>query len=250
MIRHPLLTVGAVLLSLACGGGGGSDPTPNEVTPVVASIAPQDGTPGTTVTISGSGFSTTAAENQVAFGDALAQVTSATATELTVIAPAGSGAALVSVAVNGETATSHPTFTYQTHLCPEYAVSYTLGAESYALTHGLTEAGGIPHGNPNAYESGAPEIVASQNPCGLYDLWYYVGLGEACGETLYIYPDLAGGERIARFYWEGNEPFYWFAEEPSVQVTVMDDEAIKGTFTGEGITGEFCVARNDEFQVD
>jgi gliding motility-associated-like protein len=55
--------------------------------PVVSSFSPISGPIGTAVTITGSGFNTTASKNIVFFGAVAAKVTSATATSLTVTVP-------------------------------------------------------------------------------------------------------------------------------------------------------------------
>jgi gliding motility-associated-like protein len=58
-------------------------------TPAISSFSPSSGGIGTTVTITGSGFDTAPANNVVYFGATRAAVTTATATELKVTAPAG-----------------------------------------------------------------------------------------------------------------------------------------------------------------
>lgn len=57
--------------------------------PAITSFTPASGPAGTAVTITGSGFNTTAAGNIVYFGAAKATVTAGSATSLTVTAPAG-----------------------------------------------------------------------------------------------------------------------------------------------------------------
>ncbi|MFS2109740.1 IPT/TIG domain-containing protein [Sphingomonas sp. Sphisp140] len=83
------------------------------VVPTLTSIAPNSGPVSQVVTISGTGFSTTPANNTVAFGGAgNGTVTGASATSLTVTAPAvGSGAQAVTVTVNGQTSGS-ATYTF------------------------------------------------------------------------------------------------------------------------------------------
>src|SRR5471030_1583932 len=71
-------------------------------TPAITSFSPASGPVGTSVTITGSGFNTTAANNIVFFGATVAQVTSASATILTVIVPAGATYQPISV-LNGGT---------------------------------------------------------------------------------------------------------------------------------------------------
>lgn len=61
---------------------------PASVLPVITSFAPASGNPGDTVTLVGRNFEPTAALNQVDFNGAPANVTSATATQLTVTVPA------------------------------------------------------------------------------------------------------------------------------------------------------------------
>jgi hypothetical protein len=57
--------------------------------PTITSFSPTSGPVGTSVTISGTGFSTTAANNLVYFGAVKATVSAATSTSLTVAVPAG-----------------------------------------------------------------------------------------------------------------------------------------------------------------
>ena len=57
--------------------------------PTITSFSPTSGPVGTTVTITGTNFSTTAANNSVFFGGAKAVITSASATEIQVTVPSG-----------------------------------------------------------------------------------------------------------------------------------------------------------------
>lgn len=59
--------------------------------PTISSFSPTSGPVGSTVTINGTGFNTTSANNVVYFGGAKATVLTASATQLTVQVPAGSG---------------------------------------------------------------------------------------------------------------------------------------------------------------
>lgn len=70
-------------------------------TPAVTSFTPASGPIGTTVTITGTNFSTTPASNIVYFGATRAVVTAATGTQLTVTVPAGATYQPISVSVNG-----------------------------------------------------------------------------------------------------------------------------------------------------
>ena len=75
-------------------------------TPVISSVSPLKGRPGTVATINGTGFSTTPASNIVYFGGMRAVVAAATATSLQVTVPYGATYAPVSVLVSGLTAYS------------------------------------------------------------------------------------------------------------------------------------------------
>jgi len=78
--------------------------------PSITSFTPTSGPIGTTVTITGSNFSTTPANNIVYFGATKATVTSATSTQLTTTVPAGATYQPITVSVSGLTAQSHLPF--------------------------------------------------------------------------------------------------------------------------------------------
>jgi len=80
------------------------------VSPVITSFSPASGAVGTTVTITGSGFSVAAADNYVWFGAVQATVSAASTTELTVTVPAGTTYQPITVTVNGLTAYSSKPF--------------------------------------------------------------------------------------------------------------------------------------------
>ncbi|MCX6121918.1 MAG: FG-GAP-like repeat-containing protein [Ignavibacteriales bacterium] len=79
-------------------------------TSAVLSFTPTSGPIGTTVTITGSNFSTTPANNIVYFGAVSAQVSSATQTQLVVAVPTGATYQPISVTVNGLTAYANAPF--------------------------------------------------------------------------------------------------------------------------------------------
>jgi len=83
-----------------------SEPGP----PTITSFTPTFGPVGTSVTISGTNFSTTAANNIVWFGAVKATVISATSTQLTVTVPTGATYQPITVTVNGLTAYSGTPF--------------------------------------------------------------------------------------------------------------------------------------------
>ncbi|NBP68214.1 MAG: hypothetical protein EBR30_17660 [Cytophagia bacterium] len=100
----------AVLLTtviISCGGDDNAE-TP---APTISGFTPTSGEVGASVTINGTNFSTTPANNEVKFGSVTATVTAATATSLTTTVPAGATTGKISVTVNDKTAISAADFT-------------------------------------------------------------------------------------------------------------------------------------------
>jgi Concanavalin A-like lectin/glucanases superfamily/IPT/TIG domain len=79
--------------------------------PTITSFSPTSGVAGSTVTIAGTNFSTTAANNIVKFNNTTATVTSASSTQLEVNVPANATTGKISVDVNGLTVDSANDFT-------------------------------------------------------------------------------------------------------------------------------------------
>jgi YD repeat-containing protein len=78
---------------------------------LIVDFTPKQGPVGTTVTISGIGFSTTPSQNTVKFNGTQATVTDATATQLTVTVPAGATTGTINVTAPGGSSTSSTPFT-------------------------------------------------------------------------------------------------------------------------------------------
>jgi sugar lactone lactonase YvrE len=109
-----LFVAGLVLYSCSKSSSSGTTTTPTippAPPPVISTISPDSGVLGTTVTISGTGFSANATDNLVKFNDSNAVVTSATATQLTVKVPVSAGTGPVTVTVGGKKGTG-PAFNY------------------------------------------------------------------------------------------------------------------------------------------
>jgi gliding motility-associated-like protein len=83
---------------------------PSILVPTITSFTPTSGPIGTTVTITGTNFSTTPANNVVYFGAVRANVTAATATQLTVTVPTGATYQPITVQVAGLTGYSAKPF--------------------------------------------------------------------------------------------------------------------------------------------
>src|ERR1044072_5574263 len=78
--------------------------------PTISSFSPVSGPPGTVMTITGTGFNTTASSNIVFLGPVKGTVTAATATSLTVTVPANAGYQPFTVTSNNLTAYSAKPF--------------------------------------------------------------------------------------------------------------------------------------------
>ncbi len=79
--------------------------------PTITNFSPASGPIGTTVTITGTNFSTTPANNTVQFNGTTAVVTASTTTIITTTVPVGTTTGLISVSVGGNTAVSPTTYT-------------------------------------------------------------------------------------------------------------------------------------------
>jgi gliding motility-associated-like protein len=82
--------------------------------PTITSFTPSSGPIGTTVTIIGTNFSSTPANNTVKFNGTMAVATASTATSITTTVPTGATTGKISVAVAGNSATSTNDFTVTT----------------------------------------------------------------------------------------------------------------------------------------
>lgn len=88
------------------------DPTPVSIKPTIESISPQKGYSLDTIRITGTNYSNVKTDNAVKFNGTNAVVYAATATTLTVIAPATGTTGTVTISVKNAEAVTGPTFTY------------------------------------------------------------------------------------------------------------------------------------------
>jgi Concanavalin A-like lectin/glucanases superfamily/IPT/TIG domain len=91
---------------LSCSKDNETNPAPT-----ITSFSPSSGLVGATVVITGTNFSSTAANNTVKVTNASATVTAATSTQLTITVPPNTTTGKITVSVNGLTATSATDFT-------------------------------------------------------------------------------------------------------------------------------------------
>jgi len=104
-----------LIISILTGcSKSGSNPTPKSstLTTTITSLSVNTGAYNTSVIITGTGFSSTIANDSVSFNGKAAIITAATLTQLTTTVPLGAGSGNVSVTVNNQTVKG-PVFTYQ-----------------------------------------------------------------------------------------------------------------------------------------
>ena len=129
--------------------------------PVITGINPSAGPAGTPVTITGTGFSTTASEIQIRFGDVPAQVTSSTLTTIQTAVPAGMVAGPVNVVVTVRGMASNPfPFTVQHRI-----TSFTPTTGPPGTPFVITGTGFAPTvgGNTVTFGTAAATITAATN---------------------------------------------------------------------------------------
>jgi YD repeat-containing protein len=100
--------------------------------PVISSFAPLAARGGSTVTIHGTSFDPVAAENEVRFAGAVAQVLSASPTDLVVVVPSGANSGRITVKTVGGLATSSADFTIVS------VVSLTIAPQTVSVEVGET----------------------------------------------------------------------------------------------------------------
>jgi len=97
------------------------------IPPTITSFAPTSGVVGSTITITGTNFSTTSiADNIVKINGTLATVTAATATTLTITVPTGATTGKIKVTLNGIDATSSSDFTVPLPTITSFTPAYAL----------------------------------------------------------------------------------------------------------------------------
>ena len=111
-ILLPLLSIFCLSVILFSCSKSNTAPKSKTITPVISSLNTNTGPYYTSITITGTGFSATATDNQVFFNGKPAIVESATATTIYTRVPLSAGTGNITVTVNGAKATG-PVFTYQ-----------------------------------------------------------------------------------------------------------------------------------------
>jgi N-acetylneuraminic acid mutarotase len=147
--------------------------------PVITAFAPSTGAAGTSVTITGSKFSSTVNQNEVKFNGITATVSSATTTQLVVTVPATATTGTISVKVAGLIGISAVSFTVTSAVSTQWAAKADFGgnARAYAV--------GFAIGNKGYIGMGMNFITPYQ------DFWEYDATGGAWTQKA----NFGGGKR-------------------------------------------------------
>jgi hypothetical protein len=152
--------------------------------PVISSFSPATGGTGTTVTINGSGFNTTSANNIVYFGAAQATVTAASATQLTVTSPTSvSGSAKIMVLNTGTNLIGES----KKHFIPTfpYGISTSAASSTQFVSQATgTNAGPNLNGESTGRHSGKKLVSGDFDGDGKID---YIAMGTMSSNSITIY---------------------------------------------------------------
>jgi len=133
---------------LACSKKSNQNPTPNpqKTVPTITSLSTTQGIYNTSVVITGTGFSSTTSDDQVFFNGKAANITAATATQLTVTVPLSAGTGSVTISVNNSVAATGPVFTYNPILFNNILAGNDDGAQGSADGTGTAASFKNPNG--------------------------------------------------------------------------------------------------------
>jgi hypothetical protein len=111
LMKTFLLFFVLALCFVSCNKSENNPVAPANNTLQITSFSPASGLPGDVITLTGTNFDTDKTKNTVKFGDKVALINSATATELKVVVPGDAVTSKITVAVGSNTATSASDFT-------------------------------------------------------------------------------------------------------------------------------------------
>jgi len=145
-------------------------------TPTISSFSPLNGAAGATVTITGTNFNTTAANNIVFFGATRATVNTASATSLTVAVPTGATHAAITVLNTGTGLAAYsqvfflPTFTPNKGSIAtsdiDAKVDFTTGSNPYSVAIGDIDGDGKPDLAIANYNSSTVSVLRNTGSSG------------------------------------------------------------------------------------
>lgn len=129
----------------------------------IIEFTPNSGPVGTTVTIYGTGFSTTAGQNAVTFNGTAATITSATATQIVTSVPTGATTGPIAITTPTGSATSSISFTVTTSIGAPTITGFTptVGTPGTAVTITGTNFETTPSNNRVTFNNNSRPLVSS-----------------------------------------------------------------------------------------
>jgi hypothetical protein len=228
--------------------------------PSIQGFSPVTGSAGTTITISGTGFSATANQNQVFFGTIKATVLTATSTQLTVSVPTGVSFSPLSIIVGGKIAVStmsfQPVFSgggnlsdktllpfkaYETDALPNDLVVVDLDGDGWSdIATANNYSDGSSFGSlsvfRNAQSSGSPDFYPVQT-LGSWSMSYALAAADFDndGKTDLVNSVIVQGKLLVRRNTSqpGDIKFSFFIELPASGSVY---KIVTGDFDGDGFT--------------
>ena len=128
--------------------------------PTLTSITPSSGVAGTSVVISGTGFSATPADNVVKFNGVSASVTSSSSNQINTIVPASATTGKITVTVNGVTLTTTTDFVIPPPTVTDFSPLYGLPGSNIVVT-GSNFNSGSPSSNVVSINGVAADVTAA-----------------------------------------------------------------------------------------
>ncbi len=184
------------------------------IVPTITSFTPTSGSIGTTVTITGTNFSTTPANNIVQFNGTTAVVSASTATSIMTSVPLGAATGTITVTVAGNTATSATSFTV-TSIGQNWV--RTMGGTNQQRGEAITI-----DGSGNNYTTGYFTGTVDFDPgSGVFNL-------TAVSSDVFIVKLNSNGD----FVWAKNFGAAFGATGSSIQVDASGNIYVAGKFSG------------------
>ena len=226
--------------------------------PSISSFSPASGPVGTEVTITGTNFNTTAADNVVFFGATKATVTTASATSLTVTVPDGANYRCITVTDKnaGRTAYSAQPFVVTFSSSGKFAAKadYTTGTSPYNVTTCDFNGDGIPDLATANYSNSSISVLLGKGDrtfnakvdYSTVTSPYCVTTGDFNGDGI---PDLAtanaSDNTVSVLLGKGDGTFNTKVDYPS---GLNPRGATTGDFNGDGIP-DLATANSDDNKV-
>jgi len=168
-------------ITVETGGQIATSTTDFIIVPTISGFSPASGAIGSTVIISGTGFSSAVANTVVKFNNISAAVTGVTSTSLTVVVPDGATSGKLTVTIGGNNATSSADYNIETELVkaggPGYDTGRAVAYDSFGNTYVSGSYQGTANfGNTSINSSGTEDIFLAKYNSD-YDLVWVKSVG-------------------------------------------------------------------------